>query len=68
MDTEILNKPSFANIRVKLEPGYQIIAEADAMASMSSTVDMQTRWSGGVVRAELRMLAIEKARRVPCVS
>ena len=50
METTIRNKPSFANILVKLQPGDQIIAEADAMASMSSTIDMKTKWSGGVLR------------------
>ncbi len=54
METEIRNKPSFANIYLKLAPGDQIIAEADAMASMSSTVDIQTRWSGGFTRAVLK--------------
>ncbi len=54
METEIRNKPSFANIYLKLAPGDQIIAEADAMASMSSTVDIKTRWSGGFTRAVLK--------------
>ncbi len=54
METEIRNKPSFANIHLKLAPGDQIIAEADAMASMSSTVDIKTRWSGGFTRAVLK--------------
>jgi uncharacterized protein (TIGR00266 family) len=52
--TEIRNKPSFANIHVKLEPGDKVIAEADAMASMSSSIDMSTKWSGGVVRGILK--------------
>lgn len=54
MEAEIRNKPSFANIRVKLAAGEQIMAEADAMASMSSTIDVQTKWSGGVARGVLR--------------
>lgn len=56
MKTEIRNKPSFANIHVRLTAGEQIIAEADAMASMSSTIDIQTKWSGGIVRGVLRRL------------
>jgi len=56
MEAEIRNKPSFANIRVKLAKGDRIVAEADAMASMSSTVEIQTKWSGGVVRGILRRL------------
>jgi len=51
---EIRDKPSFANIHVKLQPGDQIIAEADAMACMSSSVDMDTQWSGGVVQGILK--------------
>lgn len=54
METEIRNKPSFANIHVKLGAGDKIIAEADAMASMSSTVDIKTKWSGGASKAILR--------------
>lgn len=50
MHAEIRDKPSFANIHVKLEAGDEIIAEADAMASMSSTIEMSTKWSGGVVK------------------
>ncbi len=54
METEVRNKPSFANIHIKLGPGDKVIAEADAMASMSSTVDIQTKWSGGFSRAVLK--------------
>jgi uncharacterized protein (TIGR00266 family) len=54
METEIRNKPSFANIRLKLSPGDTVIAEADAMASMSSTIDIKTQWSGGFTKAVLR--------------
>ncbi len=50
MESEIRNRPSFANIRIALEPGEEIIAEADAMASMSGTIKMTTQWSGGVVK------------------
>lgn len=56
MHTEIRNKPSFANIYVKLGPGDQVIAEADAMASMSSTIEMSTKWSGGMFRAILKRI------------
>jgi uncharacterized protein (TIGR00266 family) len=56
METEIRNKPSFANIHLKLSPGDQIIAEADAMASMSSAVEIKTMWSGGFSRAVLKRI------------
>ena len=54
MQAEIVNKPSFANIVVRLNAGDKIIAEADAMASMSASVQMQTRWSGGMFGAILK--------------
>ena len=56
METEIRNRPSFANIRVALNAGDAIVAEADAMASMSSTIEMSTRWNGGMGRAILKRL------------
>lgn len=54
MQTEIRNRPAFANILVALEPGDRLVAEADAMATMSATVEMSTRWSGGPMRAVLK--------------
>ncbi len=54
MEATTRNRPSFANVLVKLEPGDKIIAESDAMASMSASVEMQTRWSGGMVGAVLK--------------
>lgn len=50
MEHEIRNRPSFANIKLKLDAGDAIVAEADAMASMSGTISMSTRWSGGVLK------------------
>lgn len=54
MEATTRNRPSFANVHVKLEPGDSIIAEADAMASMSASVEMRTRWSGGMFGAILK--------------
>lgn len=54
MEATTRNRPSFANILIKLQPGDKIIAEADAMASMSANVQMKTRWSGGVIKAGLK--------------
>lgn len=54
MEATTRNRPSFANVHVKLEPGDKIIAEADAMASMSASVEMKTRWSGGMFGAILK--------------
>ncbi len=54
MQAEILNKPTFANLRVRLEPGESILAEADAMASMSASTEITTRFNGGLVGGLLR--------------
>lgn len=56
MEAEIRNRPAFANIHVKLAPGESVVAEADAMASMSTSIDMKTRWSGGPMRAILKRI------------
>ena len=56
MQAEIRDKPSFSNIHVQLQPGEEIIAEADAMAAMSGTIEMSTRWSGGVFQGILKRL------------
>ena len=43
----IEGRPSFAYLRVLLNPGESIVAESDAMSSMSSDLDMATRFNGG---------------------
>jgi uncharacterized protein (TIGR00266 family) len=47
MQVDIRNRPSFANLRVQLGAGDRIIAEAGAMATMSSNLEMKTRFNGG---------------------
>lgn len=54
MQAEIVNKPSFANIIVRLSAGDKFIAEAGAMTSMSTSVQIDTKWSGGFFRAILK--------------
>jgi uncharacterized protein (TIGR00266 family) len=56
MEAVTRNRPSFANVLVRLSPGDAIVAEADAMASMSGSVEMRTRWSGGVAKAFLKRI------------
>lgn len=56
MQIEIRNRPSFANLLVQLARGDRIVAESDAMASMSSTIALTTRWNGGFFRALLRKM------------
>ncbi len=47
MNVEMKGAPSFAHLHVQLEPGESIIAEADAMSSMSANLDMNTKFNGG---------------------
>ena len=54
MEAEIVDRPSFANIRIQLAPGDSVIAEANAMTSMSADVKLKTQWSGGAVKAILK--------------
>ena len=56
MQIQIRNRPSFANLLVRLARGDRIVAESDAMASMSSSISLETRWNGGFFRAVLRRL------------
>jgi len=56
MKTEIRNRPAFANLLVQMQPGDRLLAEAGAMASMSSGVTLSTRWNGGIMAAVLRRI------------
>lgn len=56
MEIQIRNRPSFANLLVRLVRGDRIVAESDAMASMSSAISLKTRWNGGFFRALLRRI------------
>ncbi|WP_375772265.1 TIGR00266 family protein [Archangium gephyra] len=54
MEAEIRNKPSFANVRVHMRAGDGLVAEADAMASMSPSIEMKARMAGGFFTALVR--------------
>jgi uncharacterized protein (TIGR00266 family) len=47
MNVKIEAKPAFAYLDVELAPGETIIAESDAMATMSSDLDMNAKFNGG---------------------
>ena len=51
MQTEIKGAPSFAHMHILLNPGERIVVEAEAMSSMSSNLDMMTRFNGGFFSA-----------------
>jgi uncharacterized protein (TIGR00266 family) len=54
MDAEIRNRPSFANVRVRMRAGEGLIAESGAMASMSPSLEMRARMAGGFFSAFAR--------------
>lgn len=56
MNVEIKHRPSFSTLFVTLAAGDAIVAEADAMASMSSNVGMRTRFNGGFFAGILKKL------------
>jgi uncharacterized protein (TIGR00266 family) len=56
MEYQIRSRPAFANLLLKLVQGDRIVAESDAMASMSSSITLRTRWNGGFFGAILRRL------------
>jgi len=47
MNTTIEGQPAFAHMHVDLAPGESIVAESDAMASMSADLDMTAKFNGG---------------------
>lgn len=55
-DVVIKHRPSFSTLEVELSPGQSIVAESDAMASMSSNVDIATRFNGGFFTALMRKI------------
>jgi uncharacterized protein (TIGR00266 family) len=54
MEARIEGRPAFAHIHLTLEPGESLIAESDAMATMSADLDMDAKLSGGLVSAVAR--------------
>ena len=56
MEVEIKDRPAFAHLRVRLSGGERIVAEAGAMASMESGIEMSTRWNGGPLGGVARRL------------
>ncbi|AXQ29817.1 TIGR00266 family protein [Solimonas sp. K1W22B-7] len=54
MKTRIEGRPAFAYLQLTLEPGESVVAESDAMASMSAELDLRTRLNGGFWRGLAR--------------
>jgi uncharacterized protein (TIGR00266 family) len=51
MEHEILYRPSFSLLKVKLAKGEAVTAEAGAMVSMSAGVEIETKAKGGLLGA-----------------
>lgn len=60
MKHEILYQGAFPLLRVELEPGENVKAEAGAMVSMTPNIDLRGTVDGGLVRGLGRMLSGEK--------
>ncbi len=56
MQVEIAGKPTFAHLRIRMEPGDSVTAESDAMASMSSSIKMAATIIGGFLLGLIRKL------------
>ena len=56
MKTEIKGSAAFSYLDVDLEPGEEITAESDAMASMNADHDMAAQFNGGFFIGLLRKL------------
>lgn len=59
MKFEVLGKPDFPLVKVNLEDGESIKAESGAMVGMSSTIQMETKAEGGILKSAKRMLGGE---------
>jgi uncharacterized protein (TIGR00266 family) len=51
---DILGKPAFGHLKLSLEPGESIVAEAGAMASMHAKMDMKAKLNGGFFKGLIR--------------
>lgn len=58
MKTTIKGSDAFAYVDVDLAPGEKVIAESDAMSSMSADLDMHAKFNGGFFIAILRKLLV----------
>lgn len=54
MKVDIEGKPAFGHLKVLLEPGESVVAEAGAMASMHSKMEMKAKLNGGLFKGLIR--------------
>ena len=58
MRFEVVGRPAYSALRVFLEPGEAITAEAGAMLAMEGDVSVETKTAGGVFRGLLRKFTV----------
>lgn len=58
MKSDIRGGDAFSYVDVALAPGEKIVAEADAMSSMSADLDLKAKFNGGFLVALLRRLLV----------
>jgi len=56
MDHELIGTPDYGLVRVHLDPGDEVEAEAGAMVGMSDSVEMETSSKGGIVQSAKRSM------------
>ncbi len=65
MQHDILYKPAYTLLEVKLETGEKIEAESGAMVYMSPGIEITTKAKGGVLGALTRYWAVSLFSRIP---
>jgi uncharacterized protein (AIM24 family) len=60
---QILYQPSFSLALIELERGEQIVTESGAMVSMSPTIRLEAKMSGGGVFGALKSAATSSPSR-----
>ncbi|MCX8205121.1 MAG: TIGR00266 family protein [Candidatus Nezhaarchaeota archaeon] len=58
MRYEVVGRPSFSTLKVLLEPGEAVTAEAGALLAMEGDVSVETKTAGGVGKGLLRKVAV----------
>jgi uncharacterized protein (TIGR00266 family) len=59
LDYDIIARPDYAALRVRLPRGAQLFAEPAAMASMDTGITLQSGFKGGVLKSVTRVFAGE---------
>lgn len=58
MKYEVVGRPAYTALKVVLDPGEAVTAEAGAMLAMEGDIAIETRTAGGLLKGLLRKLAV----------